>query len=321
VCRTAATGVMRPLDTVGLAMKELITSGLDAYAPPDVARRVEAFGVAKVEAPWWRTFMLGVLAGGFIGLGGLYFTVVTLDAGVWQRLAGGLVFSTGYMLAILAGAEVFTSNNLLAMAWASRKIRTLQVLSNWAIVLGANAIGAGGLAVIFILSGLATAGDGAIGERAVEVAAHSASLGALNAFALGVLGNLFVCLAVWVSMAGRSVTDKVVGTILPLSALGALGLEHVAASLYFIPRGLLMQWLHPDLAAGVGSVSLAGGLFSVTFVTLGNVVGGSLMVALVYYATYLWPPERVTVPVPAPEQAAPAEPTDRAEGEVSGTPQ
>lgn len=269
-----------------------IATGLDAYSPPEVARRVEAFGVAKAGAPWTQTFMLGTLAGGFIGLGGLYFTVVTTEPGMAVMLAGGVVFSTGYMLAILAGAEVFTSNNLLAMAWASRKISSSRVLRNWAIVLSANAFGAAGLAVLFVMSGLPRAGDGAIGVRAIELALERTSLSTMHAFALGVLGNLFVCLAVWVSMAGRSVTDKVVGTILPLSALGALGLEHVAASLYLIPRGLLVQWTAPELADGLEAVSVAGGIHSIVFVMIGNIVGGSLMVALAYYVTYMRPSQQ-----------------------------
>lgn len=269
-------------------MKE-VTTGLDAYSPPEVARRVEAFGVAKAAAPWTQTFMLGVLAGGFIGMGGLYFTVVTVDGGLGAMLAGGVVFSTGYMLAILAGAEVFTSNNLLAMAWASRKVSTYRVLRNWTIVLVANAIGAAGLAVLFALSGLPELGDGAIGTRAIEIAADRASLPLMNAFALGVLGNLFVCLAVWISMAGRTVTDKVVGTILPLSALGALGLEHIAASLYFIPRGLLVEWTAPDLALAAEQIPIATGLLSLVAIIAGNIVGGSLMVALAYYVTYMRP--------------------------------
>jgi formate transporter len=269
-----------------------LTSGLDAFSPPEVARRVEAFGVAKVAAPWWQTFMLGMLAGGFIGMGGLYYTFVTTDTSTWAMLAGGVAFSTGYVLAILAGAEMFTSNNLMAMAWASRRVTTWRVVRNWTLVLGANTIGAVGLAVIFLVSGLPTTDDGAVGARAVEIAQTSASLPTRHAFGLGVLGNLFVCLAVWVSMAGRSITDKVIGTILPLSALGALGLEHVVASLYFLPQGLLVEWFHPDVAADLPSISTAGALHTVVFVILGNIVGGSLMVALVYYATYLRPSRR-----------------------------
>jgi formate transporter len=269
-----------------------VAAGLDAYSPPEIAQRVEDFGAAKVTMPWWRTFMLGVLAGGFIGLGGLYYTAVTVDGSTAALLAGGVVLSTGYMLAILAGAEVFTSNNLMAMAWASRRITTWRLLRNWSIVLCANAIGAIGLAAIFVLSGLPASQDGAVGERAATIAQTSAALSTMHAFALGLLGNLFVCLAVWVSMAGRSVADKVIGTILPLSALGALGLEHVVAVLYFIPRGLLVEWFHPTIAADVPSISLVGSVHTLGFVILGNIVGGSLMVALVYYATYLRPVRR-----------------------------
>lgn len=272
--------------------EEPMTTGLDAYSPPEVARRVEAFGVDKAAAPWTQTFMLGTLAGGFIGLGGLYYTVVTVDPDVPSMVIGGLVFSTGYMLAILAGAEVFTSNNLLAMAGASRKISPWRILRNWTIVLSANAFGAAGLAVLFVLSGLPLADEGAVGARAVEIAVQRASLPTVHAFALGVLGNLFVCLAVWISMAARTVTDKVVGTILPLSALGAVGLEHVAASLYFIPRGLLVQWTSPELTEGLGTISLLGGVHSIAVVMIGNVVGGSLMVAIVYHTIYLRPSQR-----------------------------
>ncbi|MDS1272599.1 formate/nitrite transporter family protein [Lipingzhangella sp. LS1_29] len=260
---------------------------LDAYSPPQIAERVEAFGVAKANSPWLRTLMLGILAGGFIGLGGLYFTVVTTDDSTWHLLAGGVVFSTGYMLAILAGAEVFTSNNLLAMAWASRRLTSWQLLRNWTLVLAANAVGAVGLAVVFVFSGLPDAQDGAVRARAIDLAAEHASLPLVHAFLLGVLGNLFVCLAIWVSLAGRSVTDRVVGSILPLSALGAIGLEHVAASLYFVPRGLLLSWIDSTAAADMPEISPVGALTSTVAVTAGNIVGGSLMVALVYYVTYM----------------------------------
>lgn len=178
------------------------------------------------------------------------------------------------------------------MAWASRKISSWRVVRNWAIVLFANAFGAAGLVVLFVMSGLPLASEGAIGVRAVELAVERASSTTMHAFALGVLGNIFVCLAVWASMAGRSVTDKVVGTILPLSALGAVGLEHVAASLYFIPRGLLVQWTSPELTDGLETVSVLGGIHSIIAVTVGNIVGGSLMVALACYVIYMRPSQQ-----------------------------
>ncbi|MDV6014244.1 formate/nitrite transporter family protein [Haloechinothrix sp. LS1_15] len=265
---------------------------LDAYSPPEVARRVEEFGIVKARSPWWQSAMLGVLAGGFIGMGGLYYTVVTAGGQSWAQLAGGFVFATGYILAIIAGAEVFTSNNLLAMAWASRKVTTWLLLRNWGLILLANAVGAIGLAVLFVMSGLPESGGGEVGRRAIEVAQHSSTLPVSHAFALGVLGNLFVCLAVWVSLAGRSVTDRVVGIVLPLSALGAANLEHVAAGLYFLPRGLLIEWLFPDIAADVPAISVGGGALTLLVVIAGNIVGGSLMVALAYYVTYLRPAYR-----------------------------
>lgn len=262
-------------------------ASLDAYSPPEVAKRVEEFGIAKAQAPWFRSVMLGMLAGGFIGLAGLYFTVATTEPALWSTLVGGFVFSTGYILAILVGAEVFTSNNLMAMAWASRKITTWHLLRNWGLVMMANAVGAVGLAVIFVFSGLPEAQEGLVGVRSVEIAVERSALSPIEAFARGILGNLFISLAVWASLAGRSVTDKVIGMILPLSAVGAIGLEHLTASFYFLPRGLMVEWLFPELAADVPPIALAGGALNLVFVGLGNVIGGSLMVALVYHLIYL----------------------------------
>lgn len=262
--------------------------GFEAYSPQQIARRVEATGVAKVRAPRWNIFMLGVLAGGFIGLGGLYYTFVTAGPLPVSPVLAGVVFATGYLLAILAGAEVFTSNNLQVMSWASGRVTSWELLRTWVLVLAANAVGAIGLGVLFLFSGMATDDGGLLARRAVEVAAQKVALPWHEAFFRGVLGNLFVCLAVWVSLAGRSVADKVLGTILPLSALAALGLEHVVASLYYLPRAWMLAWLVPDYAASVwaADVTVAAMVFNLSAVALGNIVGGSLMVALVYYVIY-----------------------------------
>jgi len=197
------------------------------------------------------------------------------------------VFSMGYIVAIVAGAEVFTSNNLQIMSWAAGKVSLAALLRHWGVLLVANAVGAAGLAVIVLLSGSLEMNDRAMAVRALEIAAAKASLSFHEAFFRGVLGNQLVCLAVWMSMAGRTVTDKTVAMILPLSAVAALNLEHVGASLYYIPRGMMLRVWRPELQVpGLEHVGF-GGLFSnLVPVTLGNIVGGSLMIALAYYLIY-----------------------------------
>ncbi len=266
--------------------------GSDAFSPREVARKVEDVGVSKARAPFIETSMLGILAGGFVGLGGLYFTLVTAGAGPDTlqpgiRVLGGIVFAIGYVIAILSGTEVFTSNNLLVMSWAARKISAFDLLRNWLLILAANGIGAFGLALVFVYSGLPGMNEEALGKRALEIAVQKVTLPFGQVFFLGVLGNLFVCIAVWISMEGRSVTDKILALMLPLSALGALNLEHVLATLYFIPRAMLMQLVHPEITvAGIEALTFGAFLKNLLAVTLGNIVGGTFMVALVYHVVY-----------------------------------
>ncbi len=273
-------------------MPYLYTS--DAYSPREIAAKVEAVSVLKANARFMRTFMLGTMAGGFIGLGAVFFTFIAADASlspVVARLLGGLFFAIGYLTALLAGAELFTSNNLIAMAVAARKITMAQLCRNWLIVLFANAVGAFGLAVLFLLSGLHREMDGAVGVTAYQIGAAKASLPPVEAFARAVLGNLFVCVAVWISIGGRSVADKVLGALLPLSALGALSLEHIVASLYYIPRSLLLAAYFPEYASGppIGMAQILGHALPVV---AGNIVGGSFMVAIVYHIIYHRQPGR-----------------------------
>ena len=264
--------------------------GFDAFSPPQIAEKVENVGVAKAHLRTLPTFMLGVLAGGFIGLGGLYFMLVVADTqlsfGV-ARVLGGAVFSLGLILVVVGGAELFTGNNLLVMAWADRKITTLEMLRNWAIVFVSNAVGAIGLAVVVYLSHHAAMNQGAVGVAYVKVAAAKASLPFWEAFFKGVLCNLLVCLAVWMALAGHSVIDKAIAIVFPISAFVAAGFEHSVANMYFIPLGILLK---DDVAAPAG-VNLAaldwgGFIHNLIPVTLGNIVGGSVMVALVYYLIY-----------------------------------
>ena len=262
---------------------------LDSYSPKQIAEKVESGGVTKARLPFLAVLMLAVCAGGFIGLGALYAVVVAADPALsfaTARVLGGVVFSLGLILVVVAGAELFTGNNLMMMAWASRRISTAELARNWAIVYLGNAVGAVGLALVVYLADHSASNDGLIGAQYVKIAAAKATLPFWEAFMKGVLCNLLVCLAVWISLAGRTVTDKILAIVFPISAFVAAGFEHCVANMYLMPLGIL-------LSDGVGStVSQAAalgwsGLFhNLVPVTLGNIVGGAGMVAAIYFLIY-----------------------------------
>ena len=262
--------------------------GSDAYAPSEVARRVETIGVAKAQMPLLPLAMLGVLAGAFIGLGSMLFVIVKADASLGfaaSQIAGGLVFSLGLLLVVVAGAELFTGNNLLAMAWADGKIGSGQVLRNWVVVCAANFAGAVGLALLVYLSGHTGMGSGAIGRAVVKIAVSKQALPWQEAFFRGVLCNVLVCMAVWMAMAGRSVVDKAVAVIFPISAFVAGGFEHSIANMYLMPLAMLVQ-SGTGLPIGEAAVTFGGMGVNLAVVIAGNLVGGSVLVALAYHVIY-----------------------------------
>lgn len=222
---------------------------------------------------------LGVLAGGFIGLGALFATIVLSDPTLGfaiGRLVAGVAFSLGLILVVVAGAELFTGNNLLVMACVSGRITLRKLLTNLAVVYFANFIGAAGLAAIVVMSGHAKLGNGAVGETAVGIALAKVSLPFAEAFFRGVLCNLLVCLAVWLAMAGRTVADKILAIVFPVAAFVAAGFEHSIANMYFIALGIFLN----------AEIGIADVLRNLIPVTLGNLVGGAGMVGLVYHTIY-----------------------------------
>lgn len=255
-------------------------TGLDAYQPAQIIARVEAAAATKAGLPAAKTFMLALLAGAFIAFGSMLYTVAMTDHGLGfgpARLLGGLVFSIGLILVIVAGAELFTGNNLIVMACADGQITLGALLKNWVIVFVGNVAGSLAMAVLIVMSGTLNMADGLVAETAIGIAEAKVALPVMESFIRGLLCNALVCLAVWLCFAARSVTDKVLAIVFPVTAFVALGFEHSIANAYLIPVGFL---------AGATNISFVSFAESMLFVTLGNVVGGSLFVGLIYWVIY-----------------------------------
>lgn len=255
--------------------------GSDAYSPPQIAQRIEQTGVNKANLRIIPLVALAILAGAFIGLGALYYTIVVADPALGfaaSRVLGGAVFSLGLILVIVAGAELFTGNNLMVMAWVSRRISGVLLARNLIVVYFGNFAGAVGLAGLVYFSGHWRMANGAIGEAAIAIAQAKVALPWQEAFFRGVLCNLLVCLAVWIAMGARTVAGKILAVLFPISAFVAAGFEHCVANMYFLPLGMLI--------GGADTISPADFAASLIPVTLGNIVGGSVLVGLVYRLIY-----------------------------------
>lgn len=280
-----------------------ISFSVDALVPADMARKSEQVGVAKVNIGPYRMFALAVLAGAFISLGAVFATMVTTGAageltfGV-TKLLGGFVFCLGLILVIGAGAELFTGNNLIVMAWAGGKVSTGKLLQNWVIVYFGNFVGSIFAAVGMFLSGQYQFAAGAVGLNALNIANGKMQYGFVQAMILGIFCNVLVCLAVWLAMGGRSSTDKILAIIFPITAFVAAGFEHSVANMYFIPIGLFIKAGAPaSFWANIGKTTAdyAGLTWSNFFianllpVSIGNIIGGALLVGLAYWFIYLRP--------------------------------
>ncbi|WP_407570587.1 formate/nitrite transporter family protein [Deinococcus altitudinis] len=254
---------------------------------------VETVGVNKSRLPVQSLMVLGILAGMFIGLGSMVYTMVTSDTTLsfaGRQLLGGLTFCLGLVLVVVAGAELFTGNVLMVVAWSRGKITGAQVFRNWLLVLLANLIGSVLLAALVLYSGNLGLNKGLVATHALEVAGHKDSLNYVTAFFSGVMCNLLVCLAVWLSYAGRTVADKILAVIFPIMTFVACGFEHSVADMYFMPLGLMLK-ASGVVATGVASVTLLGTVAHLIVVILGNIVGGGLLVGLLYHWAYRVKPE------------------------------
>ncbi len=270
---------------------------LEARLPDAIARAAEDLGIKKAHYDTATLFVLAILGGAFIALGGLFATVAMsgaeghLSYGV-TRLLGGGVFSLGLVLILLGGAQLFTGDCLMVMAWASGRLRFGALMRVWTTVWIGNFVGASATAAMVFLSGQYKFGHGAVGATALYFASAKSNLPPSEAFFLAILCNVLVCLAVWLALGARTVTDKILAITFPVSAFVAAGFEHCVANMYFVPLGLMISWGAPESfwhdlgTAAHPAISVGGFAVNLAVVTLGNWIGGAVLVGGVYWFLY-----------------------------------
>ena len=287
--------------------EQFTASNIDGLLPPEMAIKAEDVGVKKVNLNALSMLGLAILAGAFIALGSVFYTTVTADLISYLpyglvKLVGGLVFCLGLILVIVAGAELFTGNALIIMAWAGKKISTRKLLHNWGLVYVGNFLGSIITVLLVMFSKQYMFNDGKIGMHMLNIASGKCQLEWFQAVALGVLCNALVCLAVWLCFSARTATDKILAIIFPITAFVAAGFEHSIANMYFIPAGLILKfaansefWLLVESTpAEFLDLTWSNFLFNNLIpVTIGNVIGGGLLVGIVYWFIYRRPLKEV----------------------------
>lgn len=271
---------------------------MDSLMPDEMAVQAEDAGIKKAIRSFSKTFVLAILAGAFIAFGAIFATTITAEMTLspgFTKLLGGVAFSLGLILVIVAGAELFTGNNLIVMAWANKRVKSSQVIRNWSIVFFGNFVGSMSMAFLMFYSLQYSSGTGSIGAKALSIAETKCSLGFTQAIILGALCNILVCLAVWLCYSAKTVGGKILSIIFPITAFVAAGFEHSIANMYFIPKALLIKswadetfWTSikasPEIYENLTWGNFIGNLIPVT---IGNIIGGAVMVGLVYWFVYL----------------------------------
>lgn len=269
---------------------------IDALLPPEIAHRVEDVGTKKANMSDQKVFVLAFLAGAFIALGAIFATTVATEGAALpygvSKLLTGLVFCLGLILVVVAGAELFTGNNLIIIAWVGRKVSTAKLLRNWGIVYVGNFAGSLATALLMVATQQHTFDSGAVGQTALNIASAKVGLGFVQAIALGMMCNALVCLAVWLTFSCRSTVDKIMAILFPITAFVAAGFEHSVANMYFIPYALFIKAFDPAFVETLGTrhTDLTWEAFFVNNlipVTIGNIIGGALMVGGMYWFVYL----------------------------------
>ena len=265
------------------------TYDLSAYQPDKIAERVLKVGVNKTRYPAYKTLVLGLMGGVFISLGALYELYIYSHPSITEGTAAIIApffYAIGYIMAFISGAEVFTTNNLSAMGWASGKLGVLEISRNWSFVLLANLLGAIFIVALFYFSGLAPMFDHAFIETAKSISSSKLSFTPLETTIIGIFGNTFICAGLWLAMAGKTVTDKFLALLVPVAAVPALNFQHSTGNMFQFFFALITETesVGLDLPSEITFWAVTSNLF---FVSIGNIIGGGVFIAIVYYFVFI----------------------------------
>ena len=272
--------------------KPISSFGMDAYEPDEIARRILAIGVKKTKFPLYKTLILGILGGSFISFGAMYkiFVIAHPEVSVGTAvIIAPLFYAVGYIIAFIAGAEVFTTNNLSSMSLASGQVSIWEVSVNWSTVLFANMLGAAFIVTLFYFSGVMGFYDNAMVDAAKVITSKKLSLGPLETIIVGLFGNMLICAGLWIGMAGRTVTDKFLALLIPIAAVPALNFQHSTGNMFQLFLSLIAE-SNLDLSTEITAWAVASNL---ALVSIGNVIGGGFFIAIVYYFVYIKDSEQV----------------------------
>ncbi len=256
-------------------------------SPAEIAVKYESVGAGKAEAPAFKTFLLAIMAGAFIALGGLGSQIASCCAADASsaRMVSSVVFPIGLFMVLVGGAELFTGNSLIMIPVLSGKAKVSGMLKNWVIVYFGNMVGGFLIALCAATSHIYSFSNNALAQGVVNTAVTKANISFSDGLLRGILCNVLVCMAVWCSFAADELAGKVLALWLPVMLFIICGFEHCVANMYFIPAGMLTSAIYGIPADGL---SLFG--FFVTNlipVTIGNIIGGGVCVGAMYYVIYL----------------------------------
>lgn len=250
------------------------------YSPTEIAERLVAAGEGKTRLSALNMLLLGIFAGAFIALAGVAATFANVYVG---KLAGACVFPCGLAMVVVAGSELFTGNNLIIISVLEKRSTVGGMLKNWGLVYLGNLIGSLLVVVLTVYGGVFANQD--VATALVSTAAAKANIGLADAFLKGVLCNFLVCIAVWMSLGTKTAEGKILVVFFPIMAFVISGFEHSIANMFYLPGGILTAAKYGIEAAGL---NLGNALLNNLLpVTIGNIIGGCVLVGCGYWAIYL----------------------------------
>ncbi len=262
-----------------------------SLTPPQMEQKACDVGTAKATMPLWQSIPLSMLAGLFIGSGALLMLIAKGDSTLpfaASQLLGGLCFSLGLICVIVCGAELFTGNNLMVIGASEGRYGWGKTVRNWIVVWVFNFVGSLVLVAVVFFADIAAMNSGGVGQAMMNTAVAKINLDWATIFFRGIICNFLVCLAVWMSFSGKNVIDKIFTTIFPVAAFVAIGAEHCVANMFFLPMGFAVKTagVIESTNASIACLDVGGIFYNISAATLGNMVGGCILVGFMYWWAY-----------------------------------